>query len=334
MLKFFKKFLTKKHEKEAAHIETFSSKHEVADIPTEIQSNSILAKIVYLKNNRVVGLPNTYYGAQGVVHLEEDRYFEAAQLVYDKFGIGDHISRIEIISGLNIGECLATLENEKLKISIRLSLNLLGVDEHSGCIHPFSQESCKKFTDTLAHELFHAQSIIDLTGRFGLKEYRSILESNNGIAKFGWTIMDEYSVCRLTAEEYHSYDSTEDVKIRMSFFDTLAIEIQYFSKNGGPTPQQRTDLIDRIVAINYALATRCAFADVSGDTEEHLNLLKWNSGYKPYITKARQIFNQYYAMQPLSRAQYKEIGYKLMESMLFFLVSTEIDSVVELLFDE
>ncbi|SEB27492.1 hypothetical protein [Paenibacillus sp. 276b] len=332
LLKLLINIFSKKHEHNSDQTELALSIKEVTDTPAEIHTNPFLDKIVYLKNNKVTALPLVYSGKDGVVHLEENRYFEAAQTIYEEFGIGQYISQIEIINGVNKGECQAKVENEDFSITIRLSLFQLGVVEHSGYIYPFTKDRCKQFTDTFAHELFHAKTIVDFIEKYGLKEYRLIADPKISIAKFGWVIMDEYSACRLTAEKYNSYDSHESVERYMNVFGSLAREIISVQQNGVISIQQIGKIINRIVATNYALATRCAFADVSGDTEEHLKVI--NSIYEPFILRTNMIFQDYFVKQPLSLDQYTEIGFKLMESMLFFMKPSEVKNIVELLFDE
>lgn len=263
----------------------------------------ISKKIVYMEKNTIANFPD----------FEKAKYFGAAQKVYDSADIREYINRIEIKGNLDCsGECDVNVENGQ--VTIRIASKHLGIIAHSGYVHEYTEEQCKEFTDILAHELFHAKDDVEIIQKFGIVEYKSIREIKNEVPSMPREILSEYSACRQTAEQYDSYDSKEESSSAKNYYERIKKEVIQNKEEVSMKVQSY------MYYMNYAIATRCAFADVSGDELKHLGILSSvvddYDNFTKYICALRLLFNEYYDLQPLDKAKYQELGDKMMCKLL------------------
>ncbi|AJS59984.1 hypothetical protein [Paenibacillus sp. IHBB 10380] len=286
----------------------------------ELENFSVIPfekKIVYMKENRIIDFPEKYEHVDGKLTVfEKDKYFSSARRVYDSANIGEYIKRIEIKGNLDgLGECQSYVENDKLQIIVRIASKEMGIIGHSGYVHKYTEEKCRKFTETLAHELVHAKNHVNFIRKFGIEEYKAIRESKNKLLSIAWNILDEYSACRETAEQYNSFDSVERIGESEKFMYTSIMKGVLKNK------EKEKVLMDSntymyIHHLNYTIATRSAFADVSGNEEEHLNHIGGNDKFSNYVKSIRSLLGEYYHLQPLNEVSYKKLGKSIMCSFL------------------
>lgn len=262
-------------------------------------------KIIYLFNGEENPFPEKckVYSTT----FEKEKYLSAAKEVYKSSFAGDIVEKIEItqLDG-DAGHCETEIKNNNLYVTIRIEAFKLGLVEHSGYVHEYSDELCTTFTNILAHELVHAEDIKRTVDAFGIEEYQKI--HNNKIAKLGWNTFSEYSACRKTAEQYGAFDSFEDVGQRIKNFYS-SLEVTKISKDKE---------LDNIMRLSYAIATRCAFADVSPVKEKDLYISQDVAKYKEYtqyILMVKKMLSTYYSDQPLNAARYEEFGYQILNGL-------------------
>lgn len=281
----------------------------------DTEEKHFVKKIVYKRQDKKNNFPEYYVDSEGdLIFSEKDKYFMAAQKIYDLAGVGEYIKIIEIKDNLDCsGECDAKIENDKLQITIRIDSKELGIVGNNGYIYKYSEKLCKNFTDVFAHELVHAKNSIDIIKAFGIEEYRFIKDKNNKISKMALHILDEYSACKEVAEKYNSFESTEriDRQIKANHLSIMQV-IQNEEK-------VTTLMKPNIYALNYAIATRCAFADVSGNDAEHIEIpsrIFGNIRFEKYVKEIRLLLHKYYNLQPLNNEKYQNLGNEIMYELL------------------
>ncbi|AIQ40312.1 hypothetical protein [Paenibacillus sp. FSL R5-0912] len=256
------------------------------------------------------------------VLYEDNKYLDVAQSVYDTFGIDEYIENLQIIADKhfdNAGTTMFNIVNDTLKITISISSIKLGIVNHSEYRHQYTDENLKIFIDVFAHELFHAKNSVEIVKHYGINEYKKIKECS--IAKIAWFILDEYSACKATAEQYNSFISFEDVvrNLNSPFFN-LTNELK-------KTDVSKIKLEEICVNLNYAIATRCAFADVSGDEKRHLQLDKLSERQLSYVASVRKLLMDYNSQRPLSYEKYEELGVSIIRNILTNLHGVENDNL-------
>ncbi|OAB39268.1 hypothetical protein PMSD_04895 [Paenibacillus macquariensis subsp. defensor] len=274
-------------------------------------------KIVFRRGNKEIPFPEKYEDQVSgkTIYFNKDKYFQAAQKTLELSKIEDKINRIEIVSDLDgAGECKSSMENDRLHITIRVASNKLGV-MNSGYISEYDESQCKIFCEVLSHELVHAKDSIEIVSKYGINEYKSIIEEK--VSNFAWIILGEYSACKKTAERYNSFHTDEQINI-----DMAKSNIVVFLMDQGRmfTP------VDSLYYLNYAIATRVAHADVSEDQEKYLQVLNVNE--ERYISSMRELFNKYYGLQPLNSNQYKELGNNMISEFLTLILGMNHKEVV------
>lgn len=270
-------------------------------------------KIVYKRNNKIDKFPLKHEKDGYLAYFEKDKYLDAAKEVYDLFGIGEYIKAIEITDNIDCsGQCFSDTKSEKLQITIQIHSKELGIIVSGGYIHKYSKERCKKFVDIFAHELVHAKNKVDIVEKYGIDEYKALIDETNKVSKMAWKILDEYIACREVAKNFNSYDSTERIDNYTSGVYKNINEI-INNKEKSITIQSNID------KLNYAIATRCAFADESGNDAEHLEISSYIYGhekFRKYVNETRRLLNEYYDLKPLNKASYQEMGDKMMYELL------------------
>ncbi|WP_240416774.1 hypothetical protein [Paenibacillus periandrae] len=263
-------------------------------------------KVVYLKGpDRIVTeFPKKY----GNIYFEKDKYFKIMQKIYDSSNIGEHINRIEIVGYLdNAGECSTNIVNGQLKITIRIAAPKLGLIE-SGYIHEYTEKSGTTLNNIFAHEFVHAEDIVNIVKRYGIEEFNSI--RTNKISSLAWSSLTEYSACRKTAELHNEYDSVEQIE------SSLIYNLLDSFKKGGAT---WLNPYNCIVNLNYAIATKCAFADESGDESYHLEIsksIKHHDKVSDYVHQVRRLLIENYSVQPLDKNGFALLGNKFLSEFL------------------
>lgn len=299
---------------------------EINTFTKKIPELSISEKIVFLKTDNLTKLPEKYKDQNNnVTYFNFKKYYSAAQQVYDDANLDNFIKNIEIVNMLDAGLCITEIINNKLVITIRISLSKLGIIEHSGYIYEYSEEQCKIFVDTLAHELSHAKDNIAIVQKYGISEYKSI--SSNKLAVFARDILSEYSACRETAEKYSCYDSAEKINAKIEHkFNNIKLSLS----------QKNTDLLNLIQSLNYTISTRLAFADVSND-EKHIKVpdyLKNHEKYSNYIQALRSLLGKYYVARPLSMKDYEELGHKMFSELMDIIFGINDNQEIQLLISQ
>jgi hypothetical protein len=285
------------------------------------------SKMIFIKEGFKVDFPKSS-GINGkLTYFELEKYRSAAKKVYDSSEIGKYIERIEIVDNISDhGQTLIPSEDKELKITIQISSMQLGIVPSNGCIHEYSEEQCRKFSDTLAHELVHAKDIVNFCSKYGLKEYNSIFKVKNVMATIAYVTLTEYAACRETAEKYGSYDSIEVLSKLEYYINSIGYEIISTSEN--------VKLVaNHVRKINYVIATRCAFADASGDDKEHLSV--YGSSVpsmvlKQYVELVRPLLNVHYKDKILNAEGYRELGSLMMSKLLasYGLKEEEANSII------
>lgn len=271
----------------------FFKRRKSGTLKKEKMENHIGCMVGNCNSNNVIEIPfekKIIVGQNRDNILVNEWWYPIVKKMHDESSVKGCIKSIEIKQGLNCaGQCVIDVCGDSLEIKIQLGA------------HKISEGNV--FTETLAHELFHAEDAYNIVDKYGILEYQAIKE--NSLAKMTRDILGEYSACRKTAEMYNSFDSVEDVKARIeNTYTTLEATFkgQYSNYEFAKSC---------IYCLNYAIATRCAFADVSENEEVGLifkhNTLKYE-GYKEYISKVRKLLNDKYGDQPLNASMYIELG--------------------------
>lgn len=285
------------------------------EIKSEMDKYQILSKTVYINyDGKKEKFTNHFKHVNGSdILYEKNKYFEIAQSIYDSFGIDEYIENLLITSSRyfeDSGTTDSKIINDTLKITISIASRKLGIVNHSEYIHQFTREKLKEFIDVFAHEMFHAKSSVEIVKHYGINEFKKIKEEESSIAKIAWIILDEYSVCKDTAEQYNSFDSIEDVASKLNsqyLIMTDALQKTEVSKN---------ELLKICFDLNYAVATRCAYADVSGDEKKHLQIDRLKENQLCYMENTRKLLMEYNSLRPLNYARYNELGVSLIRYML------------------
>ncbi|WDU78695.1 hypothetical protein [Lysinibacillus sp. G01H] len=260
-------------------------------------------KIIYLLKGKEAAFPRGF---------EKEKYFTVAKEVYESSNAKDVINKVEI-TNLNgdAGHCLSKIKNNRLHITIRIDSFKLGIVSHSGFIDEYSDEKCNVFTNILAHELVHAEDDKRIVDTFGIEEYEKI--RINTVACFGKVILSEYSACRKTALQYGDFESPENIEgVIVAYYWTLPNVSEKNLEN-----RETKDFVYAL-RLNYAIATRCAFADVSQEKEEGLYIssnLKYHKEYTKYILSVRNLLRTNYEKQPLDEEEYQKLGQQIMSEL-------------------
>lgn len=238
-----------------------------------------------------------------LIHKEE--FFQAGRIVYNSIAPDALLTEIKITTEiLDCGETVPVVSDQEVRITVKIAAKELGII-NDGYIIAFEPSQCKKFADVLAHELFHAQSIAQCVNRYGVQNFRDILQPSDPWIKKAWIAFDEYYACRKNAEEYGSFDSVELKKIDR--FDSLMRAML-------TGPQSQQDLY--ISAILYLLATISAFSDVDKNRAKEIEQLLPSPYAKFTLAYCRQVFNATYSELPLDANAYKKLGDSLKKLLL------------------
>ncbi|AVK83593.1 hypothetical protein C3943_08425 [Lysinibacillus sp. B2A1] len=300
---FFNLFRRKSNEEDTVNMqEDVKQIHETTK--TKVSSEiPFEEKIIYLSEGKEKAFPRSF---------EKEKYFTVAKEIYESSDAKDVINKIEI-TNLNgdAGHCLSKIKNNRLHTTIRIDSFKLGIVNHSGFVHEYSDEKCNVFTNILAHELVHAEDDKRIVDTFGIEEYEKI--RNNTVAYFGKVILSEYTACRKTAQQYGDFESPENIE------GTIAAHYRTLpnvSEKNLTNPETK-DFVYAL-RLNYAIATRCAFADVSQEKEEDLYIssnIKYHKEYAKYILSVRNLLRTNYEKQPLNQEKYQKLGQQIMSEL-------------------
>lgn len=301
---FFNLFRRKNKEEDTVNTqEDVKQNHEntktkvISEIPFE-------EKIIYLLEGKEAAFPRGF---------EKEKYFTLAKEVYESSNAKDVIEKIKItrLTENVAGYCIPKVCNNKLLITIVIEEFKLGINSPSKVV--LKDDKCIEFRNILAHEIIHAEDEKRIIDEYGEKEYQAIID--NEIAKLGKTILTEYTACRKAAENYAYFDSTEDIKKKVNGIDAYLgykeINAIQFENPGEKELEYARDL-------NYAIATWCAFADVSNEYEKKLHVptyIKKHKEYTKYILSVRSLLRANYEKQPLNEEKYQKLGQQIMSEL-------------------
>jgi hypothetical protein len=244
-------------------------------------------------------------------HLDNRLYTEAAQKVYETVeeDLRKHIKSITVGFIDNSGVLKPRIVNGNLVIFI----SICDVVKGERILENYNDNNSKLFTDTLAHELVHAQNIVNFINRYGIQEYELIRQDR--IAFLAWYSLDEYIACKVVAEQYNSFDlkgATDSIE-KIIELNMSKIIVDMLSSVVS-TQKSKNWNYKFLLIMFYDLVTRSAFADVSID---HIKFIRTNNQrYERFIITIRELLGQNYLATPLSKEKYYILGNVLLTEYL------------------
>lgn len=249
------------------------------------------------------------------IHLDEDtndtwkKYAEPLRKTLDGSNVGNELRQIQFVDNMDdAGDCRTDVVDGELVVTIRVKSFLLGFRDGDFFL-PYSEDKCKECCETLAHELVHARNAIGIAGKYGVEELTAI--KKDCLSLTGWMILDEYSACKETAEHYGAFKSFERIE---RWLDQVPRDLCWILSE-----RLRIQPFLLIKNLYYAAATRCAFADVSGNDKDHLpkpDFHKGRSNVMSFIGGVRRTLAETCTNMPLNKEQYESLGHRLIVMLL------------------
>ena len=243
------------------------------------------------------------------VLFEEGGCLERAREIYDEFGLDDYIEKVFITAQGSFWEAGTSdpqISNHNLRITITIASYKLGIVNDGQTINRLDSKFFKIFEDVFYHELFHAKSSVELVRAYGIDELERIKEEKS-IATMAWTVLDEYIANKETAQAINFYNTHETVRKAFDCYNNG------FTRESGTGDFSEIKLISLHQKLNYAIATRCALADVFGNEEYHLSLSSLAENQIEYVNGIRKLLREYESVRPINYAGYLELGERLMK---------------------